>query len=482
MVKDLKAITAKNISYNTIATIFVSVIQFVTSILLARILVAEDYGIVGFALIITNFVMQFSDFGIDRAVIQKRLTDSVTLYTAFTLKLILSCILFIFVFIAAPLAHHLIVQRDIPTVIRVLSCNFLISILFFLPQVILTRELDYRKLFVPQTLSVAISSLLTIFMAYNGFAFWSIVIGSIATTTLNAAIYYIIKPIPFKIVLDRDIAKQLLRFGVHLLVPSVIVFVIINVDNFAIGSLAGAQELGYYAVAFNWGSMICVLMGGFFHKVLSPTFSKFQHDRIMMKKAYLMSLQCISFLVLPINILLLVEGREFLFFVLGQGSGRWLPSLLTLQILCVYGILRSMLEPIGNVIMGLCKPQLFLKAIILVALIELSLLFPAIKSYGIEGVAFVVTLAYISQYFVYVPILIREINVVPSEMFVAIRYSLVSAGIMAMILLYLKQMTTMSYLSTAIISVVSLFVYVAIYGFIDRLKLFRYIRTLYNSG
>ena len=313
MVKDLKAITARNVSYNTIATIFVSVIQFVTSILLARVLVAADYGIVGFAQIFTNLIMQFCDFGIDRAVIQKKLTDSRTLYTAFTLKLILSVLFFIIIVIAAPLVQYFVGQQDIPIVIRVLSCNFLISILIFLPQVTLTRELKYQKLIVPQTASVAISSLLTIFMAYNGFGFWSIVIGSITTNVINAAIFYFIKPMPIKIAFEIDVAKKLLVFGGNLLVPGIIVFTIINVDNFAIGTLMGAQQLGYYSIAFNWGTMICVLMAGFFHKVLSPTFSRFQNDIVVMKKAYLISVQCVTFLVLPINILLLVEGREFLF-------------------------------------------------------------------------------------------------------------------------------------------------------------------------
>lgn len=480
MVKDLRAITVRNVSYNTIATILVSVIQFITSILLARVLLAEDYGIVGFAQIITNFTMQFCDFGIDRAVIQKKETDSTTLYTAFTLKIILSVLLFIIIVIAAPLVQYLVGQRDIPMVIRVLSCNFLISILFFLPQVTLTRKLEYQKLFLPQTVSVCLSSVFTIFMAYNGFGFWSIVIGSIATNILNAAILYIINPMPLKIVFDKTIAKNLLRFGGNLLLPSIIVFLIINVDNFAIGSLMGAQQLGYYAIAFNWGTMICVLMTGFFHKVLSPTFSRFQHDMLMMKKAYLISLQCITFLVLPINILLLIEGREFLFFVLGRGSDRWMPALFAFQVLCIYGVLRAVLEPVGNVIMGLGKPQLFLKSILIVALIELSLLYPAIRSYGIAGVAIAVTLAYISQYFVYFSILKKEIKVVPTEMFMAIRNSLISAIIMAIILYLLRQITPMSILAATINTVIAIVVYIAIFGVMDKLRLFKEIRSYYR--
>ena len=157
-----------------------------------------------------------------------------------------------------------------------------------------------------------------------------------------------------------------------------------------------------------------------------------------------------------------------------------MPALFAFQILCIYGVLRAVLEPVGNVLMGLGKPQLFLKAIFLVALIELSLLYPAIKLYGIEGVAIAVTLAYISQYFVYFSILKKEINVVSSEIFMAIRYSLISAIIMAIILYSLKQITSMSIFAASINTVISIMVYLAMFGIMDKLKLLKEIRSYYR--
>ena len=480
MDKELKALTARNVSYNTIATVTVSMLQFATSILLARVLLPKDYGIVGFAQILTNFMMQFCDFGINGAIIQKNEVDDLTVNTAFTLKAMLSVFVFAVIVLAAPLSNHFMGQQEIPTVIRVLSCNFLISVFTFLPQTMLTRDLDYKKLVVPQTISVAISSIISITLAYNGFGFWSIVVGSIATNLLNSVMLYAIKPLSFRFAFDKIIAGQLLRFGGSILIPGVIVFIIFNTDNFVIGTLKGAEQLGYYAIAFNWGSMVCVLMAGSFHKVLFPTFSKLQHDIPAMRKAYLTSVRYIAFLVVPVNLLLLLEGREFLFHILGRGTDRWQPALVAFQLLCIYGVFRAVLEPLGNVILGLGKPQLLKKAIYLVALIEIGLLYPAVKFYGIEGVAVAVTIAYISQYLIYLPIMKKEINVLPGDMLKEVRTTIIAAIVMTVLLVCLRYVYSLTFLSMIVNSIIGIVVYCTLFGLLDNFRTYSEFRSLFK--
>ncbi|ABB32410.1 undecaprenyl-diphospho-oligosaccharide flippase [Geobacter metallireducens GS-15] len=479
MHRELIAKTVNNIGYNSIATILAAIIQFVTTIYLARILTPQDYGIVGFAQIFSNFMIQFCDFGINNAVVQKKEIDSTTLYTAFTLKVILSLIIFALIIIAAPLSYYFNGQHEIPTVIRALSLNFLISIFIFLPQVVLTRNLDYKKLVGPQTLALVGSSICSVYMAYLGFGYWSVVGASLLSNLLNAAMLVIIKPVSLRVVFDSSIARQLLGFGWSLLLPGIIVFVIFNTDNFLIGSLSGIEQLGYYSIAFNWGSMVCVLMGGMFHKVLFPTFSKLQYETSSMKKAYLTSLQYIAFLAVPANAILFIEGREFLFYILGRGTDRWLPAVITFQIFCLYGVLRSLLEPIGNVVMGIGKPQLFMKAILIVTVVELSLIYPAINYYGIEGVAIAVTLAYATQYFVYIPIIKREINVDLAEFVDVIKLPIASVVVMGIAMTLLKQAIHMTPVLLIINSVFGIIVYLVFFILADRGKLFREIRTVF---
>jgi lipopolysaccharide exporter len=190
-----------------------------------------------------------------------------------------------------------------------------------------------------------------------------------------------------------------------------------------------------------------------------------------MKKAYLTSLHHIAFLAVPANLLLALEARGFLLWILGQGSDRWLPALLTFQILCVYGIFRALLEPASNVILGLGRPQLFLRAIMLVALIQLSLLYPAITFFGMEGVAVTVTIAYI-------PIMNRELNVTVSELFGEIRSTVAAAAVMSIVILALKLFTVFSLTTTVMETGLGFLLYLSVFGMMDRGKLYRAAWTL----
>ncbi len=478
MDEKLKKITTRNISYNAVATLLVAVVQFVTNVVLARVLTPADYGIVGFANIFIAFMMQFGDFGINNAVVQHKELDDSTLYTAFTLKALLSTGIFLLLLFGAPLALYFMDRAEVVTVIRLLSLTFLFSVGSFLPQVLLTRQLDYRKLAIPVTISVMAGSTLAIFMAYSGFGFWSMTANSIAVAFITAVGLNLLCPARVSFRFDTVIAKRLLRFGGSVLIPGVIVFIIFNIDNFAIGTLRGAEQLGYYAVAFSWGSMVCIQLASLFHKVLFPTFTRLQHDLPAMKKAYLTSVRYIAFLALPVNAFLLVYGREFLIYVLGRGTERWLPALLAFQILCVYGVFRAVLEPLGNVIFGIGKPELCLKAIILVAVIELGLLYPVIRTFGITGVAVAVTIAYLSQYLVYVPILKRELSVQWIDLFREIRFSLYAASVMAVTMYLVRMVITESLLSLLAQGICAAGVYVGVYAMIDRGKLIGELKAL----
>jgi len=479
---ELRRQTVRNLKYNSIATLSVYIIQFVTNIILARILEPKDYGVVGFSQIFINFMIQFSDFGINGALIQRKELDKATLSTAFTLKAILSMVIVTVMLTLAPVSQVFMAQREVTSVIRLLSLNIILSTFAFLPLVLLTKGLEYQKLVLPQTVSVVLNSLTALIMAYSGFGFWSIVLGSIIGNLGNAVMLFYMKPHSLAFGYEAHIARELVRFGGSMLLPGLIIFIIFNTDNFVIGAARGATQLGYYALAFSWGSIVCTLLAGSFHKVLFPTFSKLQDDLSALKKSYLTSLHYIAFLAVPVNLILLILGKEFLIHILGRGTDRWLPALPVLQILCCYGVFRALLEPLGNVILGIGKPQLCLKANILAAVIELGLLYPAIHFYGIEGVAAAVTVAYMSQYAIYLPIMRREIDVKVGDLFLEVRTTLCAVLVMSATLLGLKASLGFSLATMVVQGLIGILVYLFVFGMIDRWRLFGEFRTLLRGA
>jgi len=474
--------TAVNIGFTGMAVLAVSALHFLTTIVLGRILLPTDYGIVGFALIFVNFMATFSDFGIGSALIQKADIDDDTLCTGLALRTLFGALAFILLFSLAPVSRFFNDSREITSAIRLLSFGFLVSILGFLPQVMLTRELRFRELSFPQVLGAIANSFCAIALAHAGFGFRSIIFGTLMNNLIVAVLFNLIRPVRFRLRFKRRGALDILRFGSHLLVPGVIIYLIMNADNFAIGAFRNSEQLGYYAMAFNLGSLICVLLAGIFHQVLFPTFSKFQHDLKTMKAAYLESVKYISFLAVPVNLFLMVLGSEFLLYVIGGGSARWLPALAAFRVLCVYGVLRALLEPLGNVTSGIGKPRLLIKPTLLVAVLQIGLLYPALRFGGIEGVALVVTASYASQYFIYLPILKREIGVTAYEVYETMRPAALAFVSSLPVVILLKWNMGSSLFSLTLHFLTGISLYFIIYGVLTKWQIVEDLRWFLRSS
>jgi PST family polysaccharide transporter/lipopolysaccharide exporter len=199
--------------------------------------------------------------------------------------------------------------------------------------------------------------------------------------------------------MNWEIARDLLKYGSSVLLAGLVSFAVYNFDNLVVGSVGGSSQLGYYGLAFNWGSMVCSIMSAVVLSVLFPTFSRMQEDKGKMKQAYLDVLQYTAIFSVLWNLTLFCVADRFLIHVLGKGTDKWLPALDALRIFCIYGVVRSLIEPTNTLLMASGNARLVLKSGALVALIELLFIYPAIRFGSITVVSIVVLISFVSQLF-----------------------------------------------------------------------------------
>ena len=406
-----KAKIFRNVIYTSLAKGTTVICMAFTSMVVARELSPSDYGVVAFAGIIIGFLGHFSDLGVGNAAIRRSSLDQKSLQTAFTLKIILGVGAFLAVQLIALFAHHFFQHPATGDVMRVLAVNFLVSTIGFMPLVTLTREQNFRALVVPGVLSVVARSVIAIALVLSGWEYWAIVLADIGATIVSSVAIQLVRKVPIGFSFDWHSAQDYLRFGAPLLGTGILVFLIFNLDNLLIGSILGSVQLGYYALAFTWGSFICGLLSGTVNSVLFPAFSAIQEDTASMKRWYLKTVDLVAFLSLIVNTTLLANAHYFLVTFLGNGTDKWVSATLSLKILCVYGIIRATTEPLGNCIMALGRTRVLLQANILAGLTEVVLLALALKSGKIELVAVVVLFAYVTQAIIYIPFLRRHLGV-----------------------------------------------------------------------
>ena len=478
---DLKIKTVKNIGFSAFSNIVKFLLSAGASIILAQRLTSSDYGVVGFAMIFIDFLSRFSDLGISDAVIQRNQLDDRGLYTGYTTKFILGIVAFAVVFLLSPLVKLFFDNSAIENVLKVLSVSFIISTFGFLPTCLLTRELNYKKLIIPQLSSSFVNSGLSIILALTGFNYWSIVLANVAGAVSSVLAVNFIHPVNIKFKFDKKLFREFMGFGGNLFLTGLIVYLIFNADNIVVGTLMGSSMLGFYAIAFNWGSMISSKLYAVVHNVLFPTFSQIQNDTTKLKKSYLRVLEYITFIGVTLNLTLLLCSEDFLYYVLGRSTDKWMAALMTFQIMLIYGIIRTFLEPVANVLLALGKSKLLLKSNLIVGAIELILLYPVAKYYRIEGVAILVTLSYSVQYFIYFPFLKKEIDLKYSDIWSFVKPTIISVGfIIALVSGSNGFMDTSlsSFIQKLLLSIIG---YALFYNAITKWKLFKETAVMINS-
>ena len=406
-----KAKTFRNIIYTGIGKGATLVCIAVTSSVVARNLSPSDYGVVGFAGIIIGFLAHFSDMGVGSAAIRRPTLDRHNLQTAFTLKIILSSGAFAVAFLIAPFAHHFFQHPATGNVIRVLALNFLVSTIGFMSMVTLIREQDYRAMLLPGIVGTVARCILAVTLIMLGWNYWAVILADVGATLTTAFAMQLARRVPIAFEFDWSDAREYLRFGVPLLGSGILVFLILNMDNFMVGSKMGSAKLGYYALAFTWGSWICGLLADTVNGVLFPAFSAIQDDPVAMRRWYLKTEDLVAFVAVIANTTLLANTHFFLVTFLGKGTDKWMPAATPLKILCIYGIIRAINEPIGTLLMAHGRTKVLLQGVALVGAVELLLISSVLQTGRIELVAAAVLIAYLSQAIVSLPYLRREFSI-----------------------------------------------------------------------
>jgi O-antigen/teichoic acid export membrane protein len=405
--------TLANISYNSIAKALTMAVQAATTMILARTLGANDYGVIGVAMIVIGFLARFDDIGMTAALVQRKDADREVLATAQTLNLILAVLLFIAAQVAAPFTAEAFHNPAIPMVVRVLGVSFLLSAAGFIPTALMTRHLQFARLRSAAVAGTVARGLVAVTLALAGAKHWSLVAGVLASGLVSAILLRQFCPQRAPWRFDRTLARGMLSFGLPLWGSGILTFIVFNTDTFLIGTVKGTTELGYYTVAITWSMFVCSALSEVVHSVLFPRFAQLQFAREELAQRYARSLQGTIFVAFMANAALCACADGFVFTVLGKGTDRWLPCVVPLQVLCAYGALRATMEPVGSVVLALGRSRLLLWATLVPAGIELALLPWGVRHWGLPGIATLVTVAYALQWLVFAPFLVRELRFTP---------------------------------------------------------------------
>jgi PST family polysaccharide transporter len=419
-----------------LSSIVINALSFIRSIILARLLTPEIFGLMGICLMITRGVELSTETGFSAALIHRQKNYEEAKDTAFTLMILRGFILAIVAFLIAPLVANYYERNVIDVIIKIIAISFIIKGFHNINIVGLKKELDFKRLtYLEQSMTI-INFVVVVSLAYLLRNVWALVIGQIIASFMGVILSYIIIPGRPHIRFNKKIAKELFTYGKFITGLTVVIYITTEIDNAFVGKMLGMENLGYYVLAYTLANLPATHISKLISKVMFPAYSKLQNDLPALREVYLKVLKLVATITIPAAAGIAVLAPEIILVVYGE---KWVPAVSALRILSIFGCIRALSSINGYLYNAIGKPNITFYMNMVKLVIILLIIYPLIKNYNILGASIAVTVPITAMFFVGIfifrSIIGLEINKVIYPLFITSFFSF----IMVIVLLYLRQ-------------------------------------------
>jgi len=338
MTDQLRSKTVKAVGYLSLGSALGKVFSLGTTLILARLLTPEDYGLMAMSMIVIDFIGFFNEVGIGSAIVQKKNLTDAEVNGCFAIALISSTVLFLATIIASPFIADFFNTPHLQLIISILAIAFILGAFSTVPLAFLRKGMHFKIIAGVTLLSVITNSLVCLALASMGKGVWSLVWGFIASSVVQTACYFILSHWRPKKPYGIREAMGLVVYGLHVTSSRIFWFAYSNADKVIIGKLLGIRPLGIYDMAFSLATLPSGQITSLVTNVASPLFSKLQHDLPRLSSVILKLSRGIAYATYPALIGMLATSRELIAVVLGT---KWVDILIPFAALCLMGLIKS---------------------------------------------------------------------------------------------------------------------------------------------
>lgn len=372
------------------------IISFIVSIILARIILPEEFGLIGLIAVFVAIGNTLVNAGLSTSLIRTIDPTQKDYSTVFFINIIGSVLVYVVVFFCAPLIANFFKQEVLTDIIRLYTVTFIINAFSGIQTTKLTKEMNFKTQMFVQIPSLIVSAIVGIYLAYSGFGVWSLVWMSIAqalVATVQLWVYSGWKP---DFIFDRQCFNKHFGFGYKLMLSGLIDTIYNNIYNIVIGKYFSLAQVGFYTRALSVRQLPVSNLSNALNKVTYPLFSKIQDDDIKLKETYKKLMEQVVFWIAGILIYLCVVAEPFFRLLFTE---IWLPAVPYFQLLCVGGILYPIHAYNLNILNVKGRSDLFFKLEVIKKIIITIGIIIAIP-FGIYGLLYFQIIASVLAFFI----------------------------------------------------------------------------------
>lgn len=347
MKENLKEKTAKGLFWGGLSNGVQQLLNLLFGIFLARLLSQSDYGMVGMLTVFSALAGSLQEGGFISALIRKKDATQRDFNAVFWTNVSVGFLLYVVLFFSAPLIARFYGIPELVLLARFIFIGLFISSLGIVPGAIMYKNMMVKELAVCSFVTQIISGILTVFLAWRGFAYWGIAIQTVVYVSLAQLMRYYFTRWRPTLKFDFSPVREMIGFSSKLIVTNMFNVINANIFPILLGKLYTPREVGNYTQANKWNNMGSTLVGSMVGAIAQPVFAKTDGDTVRQKRVFRKLLRFTAFVSFPAMLGLALVAKEFIVILLTE---KWIESARMMQVLCIAGAFAPISALFSNLI------------------------------------------------------------------------------------------------------------------------------------
>lgn len=367
----LKEKTARGLFWGGISNGVQQVLALLFGIYLARVLSAEDYGLVGMLSIFTGIAGSIINSGFTVALTNKQDATHRDYNAVFWFMFLMGLSLYVILFFCAPLIARFYGRPELTALSRVLFLSFFLAGIAGAPYTVMFKKLMVREQAKIDIFSLLVSGCVGVALAMKGMAYWALAVQSLIYVGLSSLLKCVISPWRPTFELDFRPLREMLSFSVKVFFTNIFTQINNNIFSVLLGKLYDARQVGYYSQGYKWMGMGSTVLNGMINSVAQPVLVSVREEIGRQKQIFRKMVRFGAFISFPCMFGLAFVAKDFIVLLLGE---KWLPAVPFLQLFCVWGAFAFLLLLYNLLLISHGRSDLYMNGTILVGVSQLVLL------------------------------------------------------------------------------------------------------------
>jgi O-antigen/teichoic acid export membrane protein len=354
----LKSKTLYALSWSFVEAMGLQSVRFVIGIMLARLLIPEQFGLIAMLYVFIALATSFIESGFGAALIQRRNATQIDICSIFYFNIVVGLAASGILCLVAPLIAAFYKQAILTPITRAMSLIIVINSFGMVQATILAKQIDFKTQTKVSLLAGGLSGIIGIVLASAGFGVWSIVAHQVSGSLFQTVFLWFFNPWRPALIFSFSALREMFGFGSRLLISGLLNQIFDNIYYVVIGRLFSATELGFFARAKALQELPSHTLSGMVGRVTFPVFSTIQNDPARLKRGLKKALTFLVLVNFPMMIGLAMIARPLVVVLLTE---KWAACIPYLQLLCLLGLLYPLHLINLNVLQALGRSDLFLR-------------------------------------------------------------------------------------------------------------------------